>query len=177
MDGREIAKELDAWRSRLGYVPQDIHLVDDTLRRNVAFGVPDTEIDEERLAHVIALAQLDEAVAKLPAGADTIVGERGERLSGGERQRLAIARALYRDPELILLDEPTAFLDPETERALARTLDALRGRKTLIVIAHRLSTVRGCDQLVLLEKGRIEACGSFDALMASSERFRTLAAS
>lgn len=174
-DGRNIHDELAAWQRKIGYVPQSIFLFDDTLRRNIALGVEDRDIDEGRLAEAIHLAQLTPLVASLPEGIETRVGERGVRLSGGERQRVAVARALYRRPEILVFDEATSALDQETERALAQAIERLDGTKTVIIVAHRLSTVRRADRLVLLEDGRIADAGTFDELLLRSERFRALA--
>ena len=175
VDGTDIFAALRSWQSKIGYVPQMVYLTDDTLRRNVAFGLGDDEIDDEKLHAALRMAQLENFTAALPDGLDTVVGERGTRLSGGERQRVAIARALYHEPELLVFDEATAALDSHTERELTRAIESLRGKKTLLIIAHRLSTVRSCDRLVLLRAGRIEAEGSFDELVARDPHFRTLA--
>jgi ATP-binding cassette subfamily C protein len=175
VDGTDIFSALRSWQGMIGYVAQSAYLLDDTVRRNVAFGLPDDEIDEGRLRMALQMAQLEEVIAALPSGLDTVVGERGARLSGGERQRVAIARALYHQPELLVFDEATAALDSQTERDLTAAIDALHGCKTLIIVAHRLSTVRSCDRLVFLRGGRIEAQGSFDELLERSPRFRTLA--
>jgi ABC-type multidrug transport system fused ATPase/permease subunit len=156
-------------------VPQAIFLADDSLRRNIALGVPDDVIDENKVQAAVSMAQLEAFVAALPAGLDTYVGERGVRLSGGERQRVGIARALYHEPEVLVFDEATSALDNRTEGEVMRAIEALHGTKTLLIIAHRLSTVRHCDQLILLVNGRVAACGSFDELVAHSTDFRALA--
>ena len=130
-------------------------MIDDTVRRNVAFGLADEEIDDERVWNALRAAQLDATVRALPDGLDAGTGQRGERLSGGERQRLAIARALYRDPEVLIVDEATANLDRETEAAVIDTLARLRGEKTIIVIAHRFELVKECDCVYLIRDGRI----------------------
>jgi ATP-binding cassette subfamily C protein len=176
VDNLDVQTRLRAWQRQIGYVPQSIFLADDSLRRNIAFGVPEAEIDDHRLQVAIGMAQLAAFVAALPAGLDTCVGERGIRLSGGERQRLGIARALYHEPEVLVFDEATSALDQGTEGEVMRAIEALHGKKTLLVIAHRLSTVRHCDRLIVLCNGRIIACGSFDTLMAHHPEFRTLAA-
>ncbi len=159
----------------IGYVPQAIFLCDDSLRRNVAFGIPDAAIDEQRVGAAVRLAQLDSVVAALPLGLDTLVGERGIRLSGGERQRVGIARALYQDPEVLVFDEATSSLDGVTEAEVTRAIEALRGRKTLLVVAHRLSTVRRCDRLALLIDGRLADTGRFEELEERSPDFRRMA--
>jgi ATP-binding cassette subfamily C protein len=144
VDGRDIRENLASWRSRVGFVPQHIYLLDDTIGANVAFGAPGG-IDPERVAAALKMAQLADFVAALPDGADTVIGENGVRLSGGQRQRLGIARALYGNPELLVLDEATSALDYDTEQALVSALDTLRGKLTIVTIAHRLSTVEKCD--------------------------------
>lgn len=175
-DGEDIFSNPRAWQRRIGYVPQAVFLMDDTLCRNIAFGLPDSEIDEDRLREVVRLAQLDEFVGALPQGLATIVGERGVRLSGGERQRVAIARALYQRPELLLFDEATSALDPRTEREVTAAIEALAGRTTMIIIAHRLSTVRRCDRIIFLQHGLVAGEGSFDELAAANAGFRAFAA-
>jgi ATP-binding cassette subfamily C protein len=176
VDGVAIAHNLPAWRRHIGYVPQDPFMVDDTLRRNIAFGLTDAEIDASRVAAAVGVAQLEPFIATLPDGLDTLVGERGVRLSGGERQRVSIARALYRDPDLLVFDEATSALDPGTEQALTRAIERLKGQKTLLVIAHRLTTVERADRLVVLSDGRIEATGTYHDLLRGSPAFRSLAA-
>ena len=172
--GKSIRKDMSDWQRRLGYVPQSVHLNDDSVRRNVAFGIPDAEIDDTRLASALRLAQLTDLVDGLPQGQHTIVGERGARLSGGQRQRIGIARALYHDPEVLIFDEATSALDNETERSVTAAIERLHGEKTIIIIAHRLSTVRQCDYLVYLDGGRIAATGSFDELRENHPNFRRM---
>lgn len=155
VDGRNINSNLREWQAMVGYVPQSIYLTDDTLRRNVAFGVPDGQIDEVAIGAAISAAQLDDFVAGLPDGLSTIVGERGVRLSGGQRQRIGIARALYHNPAVLVLDEATSALDNNTERGFMDAVEALHGRKTILIVAHRLSTVEKCDQIVQLENGKL----------------------
>jgi len=171
-----VARRRRAWQREIGYVPQDPVLVDDTLRRNIAFGIADEEIDEAAVTTAVQVAQLEDLVGTLPEGLDTIVGERGLRLSGGERQRVSMARALYRDPDVLVLDEATSALDPGTEREVARAIDRMRAAKTLIVIAHRMSTVERCDRVVFLRHGRIAGEGSYDELCRTSAEFRAMAA-
>ncbi len=166
-DGRDIAADLPGWSASIGYVPQEISLIDDTLRRNIALGLDDAEIDEPRLVEAVRLAQLEDFIAALPEGLDTVVAERGLRLSGGQRQRVAIARALYHRPGLLILDEATSALDSATELAVTQAVRSLHGRVSVIVVAHRLSTVRDCDQLIRLEYGRVVQCGNFADLMAA----------
>ncbi len=174
VDGTDIAQAGRAWQRKIGYVPQAVYLTDDTLRRNIAFGLAEAEIDAEQVETAVRLAQLYDWVAALPAGLDTVVGERGGRLSGGERQRIAIARALYHQPELLVFDEATSALDAHTEHALTQAIEALHGKLTLVIIAHRLSTVRGCDRLVFLRQGHISGVGPFDELLARNADFRAL---
>ena len=176
VDGRDLAAHRRAWQRRIGYVPQAIVLVDDTVRRNVALGIPDAEIDAARLAEVVRLAQLEGLVAGLPAGLETHVGERGVRLSGGERQRVGIARALYHAPDVLVFDEATAALDNRTEADLMQALEALPRDCTRIIVAHRLGTVRRCDRLVFLRDGRVDDVGPYDALVERNPDFRTIAA-
>src|SRR6185369_14708297 len=133
----DIAGALRSWQRHIGYVAQEPFVLDDTIRRNVAFGVADAQIDDRRVTAALRLAQLTDAVAGLPRGLDTMLGERGTRLSGGQRQRVAIARALYHEPEVLIFDEATSALDTPTERELIAALEALCGVKTLVVIAHR----------------------------------------
>ena len=165
LDGEDLKGRERAWQRLVGYVPQDPYLLDDTVRRNIAFGVPDTQIDEQRLARACALAQLDAVIAQLPNRGETILGENGTRLSGGQRQRVAIARALYGDPAVLVFDEATAALDNQTEREVTEAIATLHGTRTLIVIAHRLSTVKGCDRLIFLQDGRIVAAGTYEELL------------
>ena len=174
LDGESLAGRERAWQRLIGYVPQNPYVLDDTVRRNIAFGVLDTAIDEHRLSRAASLAHLDEVVRQLPQGFDTPLGERGTRLSGGQRQRVAIARALYADPAVLVFDEATAALDNQTEREVTSAIAALHGTRTLIVIAHRLSTVQDCDRLIFLQDGRIAATGTYDELLGNPI-FRTMA--
>ncbi len=155
VDGVDIHSRLRQWQNNLGYVPQSIFLTDDSLRRNVAFGLPSARIDEDAVRRAITAAQLEPFVRSLPLGLDTLVGERGVRLSGGQRQRVGIARALYHDPLVLVLDEATSALDAETESGLMETVGALQGNKTIIIVAHRVSTVARCDLLFQLDHGRL----------------------
>jgi ABC-type multidrug transport system fused ATPase/permease subunit len=175
VDGRNLQNDVSGWQRMIGYVPQDVYLMDDTLRRNVAFGLPDQDIADERVWKVLHDAQLDDFVRALPAGLDAMVGERGDRLSGGERQRLGIARALFHDPKVLVVDEGTANLDTQTEAAIARTLTALRGEKTIIVVAHRLLLVRNCDRVYLLKQGRVRNSGTYNDLLKTEPGFREFA--
>lgn len=165
VDGTDVQTNVRGWQDQIGYVPQSIFLTDDTLRRNIAFGVPDEAIDDDAVAAAVRAAQLDEMVAELPEGLATTVGERGVRLSGGQRQRIGIARALYRDPPVLVLDEATSALDTDTERDVMETVRALKGEKTLIIVAHRLSTVAYCDRVFRLERGAVVEEGSAAAVL------------
>lgn len=157
--GRVLSDEIDVrtnlrgWQRQVGYVAQSIYLVDDTLRRNVAFGLPDDEIDESAVQRAISAAQLTAFVSELAQGLDTVVGERGVRLSGGQRQRIGIARALYHDPSILVLDEATSSLDAETEQGVMESIDALHGAKTILMVTHRIAALRFCDAVVRLALG------------------------
>lgn len=166
VDGVSIYSDIRAWQNMIGYVPQSIFLTDDTLERNIAFGVPDHYIDSKRLKAAIEAAQLAELVEQLPEGIHTVLGERGVRLSGGQRQRIGIARALYHEREVLVLDEATAALDNETERLVSSAIESLGGTKTVIIIAHRLSTIEHCDCIYLLEKGRVARSGSYQEVVS-----------
>ena len=155
VDGQDIKYNLRGWQDQIGYVPQSIYLTDDTLRKNVAFGIANDLIDNFSVDRAIKAAQLDEFVASLTEGLETFVGERGIRLSGGQRQRIGIARALYHDPSVLVLDEASSALDSETERGVMEAVTALHGEKTLVIVAHRLSTLSNCDRIYKLDKGKI----------------------
>jgi ABC-type multidrug transport system fused ATPase/permease subunit len=174
VDGLDIRENLRAWQNQIGYVPQSIYLTDDTLRRNVAFGISDADIDGAAVQKAIASAQLEKFVSSLPAGLETIVGERGVRLSGGQRQRIGIARALYHDPTVLVLDEATSALDTATESGVMEAVTALHGDKTIVIVAHRLSTVEGCDRLFRLEHGRLVGEGTPAEMLAHSKATITL---
>ena len=166
VDGYPIALVRRQWQQMIGYVPQSIVLFDDTVKANVAFGVPADEVADDQVWEALALAQLDEVVRSLNKGLDNMIGEGGVQLSGGQRQRLGVARAVYHDPKVLMFDEATSALDNETEFKLTELLDGLRGRLTTITIAHRLSTVRRCDRLFYLDQGRVLAEGTFAELNA-----------
>lgn len=170
-DGINIKKHIPAWRQRIGYIPQSIYLRDDTITRNVAFGLTDEEINIVQVKRAISLAGLDKVINEQPVGLETVVGDRGLRLSGGERQRIGIARALYHDPDLLVLDEATSALDNETERQIVDSILGLSPAKTIIVIAHRLSTVKHCHCVHLMDGGRIIDSGRFDDLAERHPHF------
>ncbi len=155
-DGVDILENYEGWLKNVGYIPQTIFMVDSTIRKNVAFGYADEEIDDERVWRVLKEAHLDEFVKGLPDGLDTGIGERGIRLSGGQRQRIGIARALFEDPEVLVLDEATSALDNDTEAAIMESINSLHGKKTLIIIAHRLQTIEKCDMVFRVENGLIK---------------------
>lgn len=153
-DGADVMQNYQGWLKNIGYIPQTIFMVDSTIRKNVAFGYPDDEIDDNKVWNALKEASLDEFVKNLPEGLDTQIGERGIRLSGGQRQRIGIARALFEDPEVLVLDEATSALDNETEAAIMDSINRLHGKKTLIIIAHRLQTIEKCDMVYRIEDGK-----------------------
>ena len=175
-DGKPLGKPVPPkWFTRIGYVPQEIFLMDDTLLRNIALGMSDKEIDHDRMKEAIGSAQLQEVIDKMPQGLETQVGERGVMLSGGQRQRVGLARALYFDPEMLILDEGTSALDNETEAKFMLAVESLQGEITVISIAHRLTTVRRCDAIYVLINGKIAEAGTYDELMQSKSEFFRLA--
>ncbi len=173
-DGSTIRTDLRAWQGSIGLVPQEVYLLDDTITANITFGEPADTFEQIRLDEAVSRAQLDDLIEELPDGLDTVIGERGMRLSGGQRQRIGIARALYVRPQLLILDEATSALDNETERRITNTIDALHGELTMIVVAHRLSTVRRCDQLIFMAEGKIESIGTFEEVRDTNETFAHL---
>ncbi|WP_208596077.1 ABC transporter ATP-binding protein [Sulfitobacter litoralis] len=177
VDGIEIAQEnRRAWQQSVGYVPQDIFLTDASISENIALGVPPKEIDQARVCRAAEIARIDTFILQeLTNGYDTHVGERGVRLSGGQRQRIGIARALYQDADLIVFDEATSALDNLTEHEVMSAIDTLPGDKTVLMIAHRLSTVKRCDRILVLDKGRLVGCDTWDALMATNPIFQKIA--
>lgn len=177
VDGLEITCEnLQAWQQSVGYVPQDIFLIDANLTENIALGVLPQEIDEDRVRCAAEIACLGAFIQEeLPDGYNTTIGERGVRLSGGQRQRIGIARALYHDADMIVFDEATSALDNLTEREVMAAIDALPGDKTVLMIAHRLSTVKLCDRIIVLDKGQLVGCDTWEALMADNALFRKIA--
>ena len=177
VDGVPItAENRRAWQNSIGYVPQQIFLTDASVSANIAFGIEPKDIDQARVERAARIAELhDFVVQELPKGYATLVGERGVRLSGGQRQRIGIARALYHDPEVLIMDEATSALDNVTERAVMDAVHNLGHAKTIILIAHRLSTVRGCDMIFMLERGQVVDAGSYDELLNTSQKFRALA--
>jgi ABC-type multidrug transport system fused ATPase/permease subunit len=170
VDGRDVHENLRGWQAAIGYVPQTIFLTDDTLRQNVAFGISPAAIDDRAVENALNAAQLDEFVRQLPAGLDTMVGERGVRLSGGQRQRIGIARALYHNPDILVLDEATSALDGVTERGVMDAVNSLHGTKTILIVAHRLSTVAQCDRIYRIENGRLT---EQPAMLAGAQNSKT----
>ncbi len=174
VDGQKLdGPLLSAWRSVVGFVPQEVFLIDGDVRQNIAFRRP-TVVDDDMIWDALERAQLADDVRALPGGLSTMLGERGVRLSGGQRQRIGIARALIASPEVLILDEATSSLDSTTEAAVARTVAELGADLTRIVVAHRLSTLRGCDRLLLLSDGKLVGQGTFASLRAQSEEFNRM---
>lgn len=167
VDGVDIQTNIRGWQDHIGYVPQSIYLTDDTLYKNIAFGIESTSIDSDAVLRAMRAAQLADFVDSLPDGLNTVVGERGVRLSGGQRQRISIARALYHDPTFLILDEATSALDNDTEKEVMEAIYALHGQKTILIVAHRLSTVARCDMIYRLEQGHIVASGNFAAVVGA----------
>src|SRR3989338_678771 len=174
VDGKDIQDNLASWQRRIGYIPQNIYLSDDTIRCNIAFGLPDEQIDEEKVWSALESAQLEELVNSFSDKINTFIGERGIRLSGGQCQRIGIARALYHNPEVLVMDEGTASLDNETEREIMKAMRRLCGKKTLIIIAHRLSTVKNCDLLYFVSDGKVVNYGTYDELLINSVDFKEM---
>jgi len=177
VDGAEITDDnLSRWQRNLGYIPQDIYLQDDTVAKNIAFGVMEKDIDIKKVERAAKIANIHDFVTgKLSLGYDTVIGERGVRLSGGQRQRIGIARALYHDPQVLVLDEATSALDGVTEQGVFAAFENIVRAKTFIIIAHRLTTVKGCDIVYMLEAGQITAQGTYEELMETNVNFRKMA--
>jgi len=174
VDGKDIHRGLFSWQQQIGYVPQSIYILDDTVRNNVAFGLKDDCISEEKTWEVLRLAQLDSFVKELPNGLDTLIGENGVRFSGGQRQRIGIARALYSEPQVLIMDEATAALDNETERAFIDDVGSLRRKCTIIWTAHRITSIKNCDIIFFIKHGRMIASGTYDSLLSESVEFRQM---
>jgi ABC-type multidrug transport system fused ATPase/permease subunit len=154
-DGANIFSNYDSWLAQIGYIPQSIYLVDESIRENIAFGIDADQIDDNRIWQVMEEAQLAEFVRSLPEGLDTKIGDRGVRLSGGQRQRIGIARALYHNPEILVFDEATSALDNETEAAVMEAINSFHGKKTMVIIAHRLNTIEKCDVIYEVKDEKI----------------------
>lgn len=166
---------LRSWQNLFGYVPQEIFLTDSTILENLAFGIPKDSIDQKQVENCAQMAQIHDFINELPEGYETVVGERGVRLSGGQRQRIGIARALYRKPKVLVFDEATSALDSITEKEVVRAINNLTNELTTIIVAHRLSTVQNCDQIILLDCGKVKEIGSYERLLEESELFRNMA--
>jgi ABC-type multidrug transport system fused ATPase/permease subunit len=167
VDGSSIYSDLRSWQQRIGYVPQSIFLLDDTLEKNVAFGIPDDLINRDRVIQSIQAAQLSSLLDSLPNGLETRVGERGILLSGGQRQRIGLARVLYLERDILIFDEATSALDNETENLVSESIKKMSGRKTMIIIAHRLSTIEHCDLVYVLDKGQVVNSGKYDEVVST----------
>ncbi|MCC5908768.1 MAG: ABC transporter ATP-binding protein [Balneolaceae bacterium] len=174
VDGTNIQDNLKGWMMNIGYIPQSIYLLDDRISRNIALGIPDEQIDMEKLEAALEAAQLKEVVEKLPKGLNTKIGERGIRLSGGQQQRIGIARALYNNPQVLIMDEATSALDNITEKVVIEAIERLRGDRTIIMIAHRLTTVQNCDVIYMMQEGRVVGKGNYEELMENSLEFRKM---
>ena len=174
VDGTDIQDNIRGWMKNIGYIQQTNYLLDERIFRNIAFGVPDNEVDKEKLNGAIKAAQLEELISKLPKGIRTKSGERGTRLSGGQQQRIGIARALYNNPQVLIMDEATSALDNITEKYVIEAIERLRGDRTIIMIAHRLTTVQNCDIIYLMEEGEIIDSGTYEELLVKSPKFREM---
>ena len=174
INGRDLSNVLPDWQRSVGYIPQDIYLIDDTIKANIAFGIKEGNIDYDQVMTVLKISQLDELIDALHDGIETVIGERGVKLSGGQRQRIGIARALYHDPQILVMDEATAALDNVTEKAFMNAINNLKGKKTLIMIAHRLSTVKNCDVIYFMENGKVIDSGIYDYLLKNNIIFNSL---
>jgi ABC-type multidrug transport system fused ATPase/permease subunit len=175
VDGSDINENMPGWQKGIGLVPQDVYLLDESLTANIAFGIADEEIDIEQVRRAVEQAQLTEFAESLEHGLDSVVGERGMRISGGQRQRIGIARSLYSSPSLLVLDEATSALDNETELRISETIQSLHGSLTMIVVAHRLSTIKNCDRILFLDSGEVQDIGTFDELVDRNPQFANLA--
>jgi len=176
VDGKPITQDnLRAWQNTLGFVPQSIFLADSSIRENIAFGLPEHEIDDQKVRRATKMAHLEELVQELPNGLNTRVGERGVQLSGGQRQRIGIARALYHDAEVLILDEATSALDGITEKLIMDAIHDFAGQKTIIMIAHRLATVKQCDTIYLLGNGTVIDAGTYSELTQRNQIFKRMA--
>ena len=177
VDGRDIRKNLAGWHKNFGFVPQEIFLLDDTLRRNIAFATEDKDIDDAKIRDVLSTTQLQSLEKDLEKGLDTNLGEKGIRLSGGQRQRVVIARALYHAPDILVFDEATSSLDNVTTKEISNALDSLSDNTTVIIVAHRISTIKECDRIVVMEKGSIKSVDTYDNLIKNLPLFQKLTSS
>lgn len=174
VDGKDIWNDITSWQRSIGYIPQFIYLMDDTIRKNIALGLSEEEINDGQIQRALKASQLYNVVNKLPDGDRTVIGERGIRFSGGQRQRIGIARALYHNPQLLIMDEATSALDNKTEKQVVNAIEKLRGERTIIMIAHRLSTVQNCDQLYFLKDGMVKDQGDYETLMRREAEFKEM---
>ena len=175
VDGRDINENMPGWQIGIGLVPQDVFLLDESLTANIAFGIADEEIEIDQVRRAVEQAQLTEFAESLDHGLDSVIGERGMRISGGQRQRIGIARSLYSSPSLLVLDEATSALDNETELRISETIQSLHGSLTMIVVAHRLSTIKNCDRILFLDGGEVQDIGTFNELVDRNPQFANLA--
>lgn len=171
-DDLDISQNVSFWHQKISYIPQTIAFIDDTIKNNIALGIHD--VDENKLSKCVADAQLKEFVSTLPEGIETIIGDKGVKLSGGQRQRIGIARALYKNPDILIFDEATSALDVETERALTESIKSLGRSKTVIIVAHRISTIKNSDTIIVLENGKVKDSGTFDELLRTNKWFQDI---
>ena len=174
VDGINIKDNLSAWQNNIGYIPQFIYLADSTIRNNIAFGIDEEKINDDQVMNAVKMAQMEEFISELPDRLDTIIGERGVRLSGGQRQRIGIARALYDNPEVLIMDEATSSLDNKTEKYVIESIERLKKDRTIIIVAHRLTTVKNCDTLFMIKNGVAFDQGSYNQLLEKSEEFKSM---
>ena len=172
VDELNINSNLSAWYKKIGYVPQSVYLVDDTIRKNIAFGLREDDIDDNLIKQAVEKASLNKFLNELSGGLETIVGEKGIRLSGGQQQRIGIARALYRDPEILILDEATSSLDQLTEKKIMESIQFLKRKKTLIIVTHRLFTVKNCDKIFFIKGGKITKQGSPEKILNNIKLYK-----
>jgi ABC-type multidrug transport system fused ATPase/permease subunit len=173
-DSIDIHEDLRSWQQHIGYVQQSVFLLDASIRENIGFGIAKDEIDNQRVNEVIKLVKLDAWIETLKDGIDSVVGERGVMISGGQRQRIGLGRALYHNPDMLVLDEATSALDNLTEQQIMEDIYNMKGSRTLIIIAHRLDTIRRCDRIIVLDKGQIVGDGSYEELVADNKHFQMI---